>query len=152
RYLIWQALKTTDKNLKQTLWNAARLQLNELSSRRPDWSLIPLALADIGEQELRELRQEKQNLTDSDATIKDDQSKEKSLEIVNDKIKSKEDETASFYLRAIDLGQRNLTVVRRATDLLYASNRSAEVSQLWSQLPSGSIVGGNLQNQEFFAA
>ena len=70
-YLIWQAQKSTDQNAKQTLRNAARLQLSELRSRRPNWSFIPLALAEIGLQELADLQQEKQNLAASGAKTQD---------------------------------------------------------------------------------
>jgi tetratricopeptide (TPR) repeat protein len=151
-YLIWQAQKSTDQNAKQTLRNAARLQLSELSSRRPNWSLIPLALAEIGEQELRDLQQEKQDLALSNAKTRNPQTQPRTLKEIEDDEKSKEDETANLYLQAIDLGQRSLTIVRRATDLLYHLKRDTEVSQVWSQLPASGIVGGTLQNQEAFAA
>ena len=145
-YQIWQAEKSTDPNTKQMLRNAARLQLSELRSRRPNWSLIPLALAEIGLQELTELQQERQKLAASSTKAED------ALAKIDEAEKSKADETATLYLQAIDLGQRNLDIVRRATDLLYRAKRDAEVSQLWSQLPASSDVGGTLQNQEAFAA
>ena len=59
---------------------------------------------------------------------------------------------ANFYISAVEQGQTNLAIVRRATDLLYATGRSSEVSQLWSRLPAGSIVGGGLQDQAAVAA
>ena len=45
QYLIWQARYAATAADKQTLRNAARSLIDDLSSRRPDWSLIPLALA-----------------------------------------------------------------------------------------------------------
>jgi tetratricopeptide (TPR) repeat protein len=147
---IWRAQKSTDQNEKQRLRNAARLQLSELRSRRPDWSLIPLALAEIGMQELTELQQEKQILTASRANAQDAQARK--LTNIEEAEKNKADETASLYIQAIDLGQRSLEIVRRATDLLYHAKRDADVSQLWSQLPASGDVGGTLQNQEAFAA
>ena len=61
-------------------------------------------------------------------------------------------QAANFYISAVEQGQTNLAIVRRATDLLYATGRSTEVSQLWSRLPAGSIVGGGLQDQAAVAA
>ena len=63
-----------------------------------------------------------------------------------------QEQAANLYIRAIEQGQTNLAIVRHATDLLYATGRSAEVSQLWSRLPAGSIVGGGLQDQAAVAA
>ena len=74
-YQIWRAQKSTDQNAKQKLRNNARLELSELRSRRPDWSLIPLALAEIGLQELADLQQEKQNLAASGAKTQDARSR-----------------------------------------------------------------------------
>ena len=54
RYLTWQARYATTAADKQTLRNAARSVIDDLSARRPDWSLIPLALANIVEQEIQD--------------------------------------------------------------------------------------------------
>ena len=57
------------------------------------------------------------------------------------------DEAANHYLRAIELGERSLAIIRRATDLLYEAGRSSEVTQLWNQLPTATLLGSNLQQQ-----
>src|SRR5207248_1252606 len=56
-YLIWQAARagSQDATEKKRLRNEARAILDELKSRRPDWSRIPLAQAQLEEQELAEL-------------------------------------------------------------------------------------------------
>lgn len=97
--------------------------INDLSSRRPDWPQIPLALAMLDEQELAQPGLD-------DATRK-----------------SKLDEAANHYLRAIELGDKRLAIIRRATDLLYGAGRPTEVTQLWNQLPTATLLGSNLQQQ-----
>ena len=62
--------------------------LTELSTRRPDWSLIPLAQAELLEQEIAQPNLDKETL------------------------KGKQDEAASAYLRAIEQGQRSLAVIQ----------------------------------------
>ncbi len=52
QYLIWQADRATDKNQQVRNRTEARAQLNDLMSRRGVWSVIPLARAQIDEQEL----------------------------------------------------------------------------------------------------
>src|SRR5262249_47631409 len=106
RLYIWQArYEAVDATDKQTLRNEARSLIDGLSSRRPDWSLIPLALASIVEQEIQEKTDQKD-------------------------IKALQESAANLYIRAIEQGQTNLAIVRRATDLLYATGRQADVSQL----------------------
>ena len=144
RYRIWQARYATTAADKQTLRNAARSLIDDLSSRRPDWSLIPLARANIVEQEIQD---ETEKLKDASRTS-DDAAKEESQK----RIKGLQEAAANFYISAVEQGQTNLAIVRRATDLLYATGRSTEVSQLWSRLPAGSIVGGGLQDQAAVAA
>ena len=128
RYTLWQAENTADPDQKspgeqKALRSSARLMINDLSSRRPDWPQIPLALAMLDEQELAQT-----NLDPADR-------------------KRKVDEAANHYLRAIELGQRNLQIIRRATDLLYEAGRPTEVTQLWNQLPTETLFRGNLQYQ-----
>ena len=144
RYRIWQARYATTAADKQTLRNAARSLIDNLSSRRPDWSLIPLARATIVEQEIQD---ETEKLNDA-ARTSDDEAKKASQK----RIKDLREAAANFYISAVEQGQTNLAIVRRATDLLYATGRSTEVSQLWSRLPAGSIVGGGLQDQAAVAA
>ena len=123
QYALWQAAHTTDKEEQKALRSSARLLINDLSSRRPEWPQIPLALAQLDEQELAQ--------PDLDDATR----------------KRKVDEAANHYLRAIELGQRSLANIRRATDLLYKAERLSEVTQLWSQLPTVTFLGGNLQQQ-----
>ena len=52
RYLIWQAQRAGDKDTKQAIQAKARGLLEDLVSRRGDWSVIPLASAELAEQEL----------------------------------------------------------------------------------------------------
>ena len=144
RYLIWQARYAATAADKQTLRNAARSLIDDLSSRRPDWSLIPLALASIVEQEIQD---ETEKLNEA-SRAKDDEAKES----IQKEIKGLQEQAANLYISAVEQGQTNLAIVRRATDLLYATGRSGEVSQLWSRLPAGSIVGGGLQDQAAVAA
>ena len=123
RYALWQAEHSTDRDEQRILRSSARLKINELSSRRPDWPQIPLALASLDDQELAQPGLD-------EATRKD-----------------KVNEAANHYLRAIELGQRSLPIIRRATDLLYEAGRRSEVTQLWNQLPTATLLGSNLQQQ-----
>ena len=49
------------------------------------------------------------------------------------------DEAANHYLRAIELGDKRLQIIRRAIDLLYEAGRRTEVTQLWNQLPTATF-------------
>jgi cellulose synthase operon protein C len=122
-YQIWQAKNTTDRQEQEELRKDARSKLNDLGSQRSDWPKIPLAQAELVEQELSQ------------------------PDLSEDKKKSKQNEAAGLYLRAIELGQRDPGIIRRATDLLYATDRKAEVTQLWTQLPTTTIAGSDLQRQ-----
>ena len=144
QYRIWQARYAATAADKQTLRNAARSLIDDLSSRRPDWSLIPLARATIVEQEIQD---ETEKLKDASRTS-DDEAKKTSQK----RIKELTGGGRELLHRAVEQGQTNLAIVRRATDLLYATGRSTEVSQLWSRLPAGSIVGGGFQDQAAVAA
>ena len=55
RHLIWQAQQVRGKDPQEAvrLRTRARVLLNELASRRPNWSVIPLALAQLEQQEQR---------------------------------------------------------------------------------------------------
>jgi predicted Zn-dependent protease len=123
RYLIWQAEKATNPSAQDALRRTARQLINDLSSRRPDWPQVFLALAQLDEQELAQ--------PGLDPGAK----------------KDKQYEAASHYLRAIELGQRSLALIRRTTDLLYASGHSTEVSLLWNLLPAATSGGVDLQQQ-----
>lgn len=110
-YKIWQAKISKDPTEQARLRTEARTMLAELSSRRPDWSVIPLATAKLDEQELK--------LATDEADKKQRQSR-----------------LADLYRQAVDMGQRNLAVVRRGTEMLMASGRTSEVNQLWNKVPS----------------
>jgi cellulose synthase operon protein C len=124
RFELWQAEQPgTNEDEKKALRSSARLKINDLISRRPDWPQIPLALAQLDEQELAQ-----PDLDDSTR-------------------KRKFDEAANHYLRAIELGERRLEIIRRAADRLYDAGRPTEVTQLWNQLPTATLLGSSLQQQ-----
>jgi len=106
RYLIWQSQYAAAAPAR-TLRNAARSLIDELSSRRPDWSLIPMALATLVDQELKDKLEE---AGDRSKTKDDDASK-----LLQKQIKGLQEEAANLYIRAIEQGQTNLTssVARR---------------------------------------
>jgi tetratricopeptide (TPR) repeat protein len=113
--LTWRLARTADAAEKAQLRADARAALGELRSRRPDWSVIPLATARLDELELDQ--------------AKDDDDRRRRL-----------GRLADLYRQAIEMGQHSLPVVRRATELLMESGRTAEVSQLWSKVPA---LGGD---------
>ena len=102
----------------------ARVLLNELASRRPDWSVIPLALAQLEQQEL--LYQDK--LTD-------------------DEIQAKEESIIHSYRRAIELGERSSAIVREAVRLLFKNKRGSEALDLLNSVPLESQLTGDLGRQ-----
>ena len=128
RYTIWQAANTTDLSEQAKLRSTAQSLLKDLMSRRQDWPRIPRMLADLT---LADLSQP--NLSDGEK-------------------KDKQYEAAKLYLQAIELGQRDLDTIRRATDLLYATNHDDEVVQLWTQLSMTSTAGSDLLRQGSFEA
>lgn len=128
-YTIWQARNADDKAQAARLYDAARRQVNELLTRRPDWSKGHLALAQINELEIERSNREAAPPDNEQA------------------LKAKRYEAATHYLRAIELGQRNLAVIRRATELLYLSGHTPEIEKLWDQLGIGGGAGPVLQGQ-----
>ena len=122
-YFIWQSANTTDLKEQANLRNTARSLLNDLRSRRQDWPRIPRTLAD---------------LTLADLSQPDLSDREK---------KDKQYDAAKLYLQAIDLGSRDLDVIRRATDLLYVTNHDDEVIKFWTQSPMTSTAGSDLLRQ-----
>ena len=90
-YLIWQAKRAMDKDAEEALRlrTKARVLLNDLAARRADWSVIPLALAELQELELTQPGMKE------------------------DKIQAVEESLLRYYRRAIDLGQRSPAVVKR---------------------------------------
>jgi tetratricopeptide (TPR) repeat protein len=122
RYLIWQADRASDKNKQVIYRDTARAQLNDLLSRRGDWSVIPLALAQIEEQELAQ------------------------AELTQDERRAKEESIATHYLRAVRLGQRQPAVVRRAMQLLFKTRRGVDALELVN-IPMASQLAGDVGRQ-----
>ena len=122
---IWQAEQVGRKDPQEALRlrTQARVLLNELASRRPDWSVIPLALAQLEQQELYQ-----GNLTD-------------------DEIKEKEESIIHFYRRAIDLGERSSAIVRETVKLLFKNKRGSEALELLNSIPLESQLAGDLGRQ-----
>ena len=106
RYLIWQAEQARRKDPQKALRfrTQARVLLNELASRRPDWSVIPLALAQLEQQELYQ------------GSLPDNEMREKEQSIIH------------FYRRAIDLGERSSAIVRETVKLLFKHKRGSEAA------------------------
>jgi tetratricopeptide (TPR) repeat protein len=125
RYVIWQAQRASGKDPQETLRlrTKARVLLSELMSRRPNWSVIPLALADLDEQELAQ------------GGLNDDE------------IRAKEDNIIRSYRRAIGLGQRGSAVVRRTVQLLFKNKRGGEAVDLLNDIPLESQAAGGLGRQ-----
>jgi len=123
RYTIWQAANTTDPSEQAKLRSTAQLLLNDLMSRRQVRPQVPRMLADLT---LADLSQP--DLSDSEK-------------------RGKQYEAAKLYLQAIELGQRDLDTIRRATDLLYVTNHNDEVIKFWTQSPNASTAGSDLLRQ-----
>ena len=117
RYLIWQAKRAADKDTREAIQYKARVLLDDLMSRRGDWSVIPLASAELAEQELAQ------------GNLREDQ------------IQAKEERIIGFYLQAINLGQRHAAVVRRAVQLLFKNGRGSSALELLSSIPVESQLG-----------
>jgi cellulose synthase operon protein C len=112
QYLFWQSRNTNDAAAKEKARTEARVLLTELKARRPDWSKIPLVLAMLDEDELTELGQ--------------------------DETRSKEklESAITSYRRAIDLGNRDLAVVRHCIQLLFRAGRASEALEIYSRTPA----------------
>src|SRR4029077_7823404 len=121
RFLIWQAAQGSDIKKRDELRTRARELLNELKSRRADSTSIPLYVAELEEQELRQ-----GGLTE-------------------EQTKAKEETIANCYVQAIKLGQRNSALMRRTLELLFKNSRDREAIELLNILPAESQLGGNLK-------
>ena len=84
---ILREAQQTEASKREALRTEARKLLNELMSRRPEWSRIPIALAELEEKEL-----DQGGLTD-------------------EKKQAKEKDIIGFYDQAIRLGHRSSAVV-----------------------------------------
>ena len=108
KYLIWQAQRAADKDTRYLIQLRAHRSLEDLITRRGDWSLIPLTQAELAEQELAQ-----GNLSE-------------------DEIRAKEEIIIGFYRKAIDLGRasRSHCAPHRPTALQeQAGQRRARTSQ-----------------------
>jgi tetratricopeptide (TPR) repeat protein len=125
RYLIWQAERAVDKEPQVALQlrTKARVLLNELASRRANWSVIPFLLAQLDQQELRQ-----GGLTDS-------------------QVQAKEESIIRSYRRAIELGQRSPAIVRDAVRLLFKNKRGGEALDLLNSIPIELQLTGDLRRQ-----
>ncbi len=147
RYLMWQASRKNDQIRdadgaqgrgksdqlildRNDLRTTARNLLNELRSRS-NWSMIPLALGSLTDEEM----------TDQVREFKGGTEEEKA------QIDRKKREAANYYLEAVQGGQRNVSVVRRAYDLFYEMGDQDKQAQLWNALPGTESLRSNLDVQ-----
>ena len=127
RYLIWQAQRAGDKDTRQVIQAKARGLLEDLVSRRGDWSVIPLASAELAEQELAQ------------------------SDLKGDELRAKEESIINFYLQAIKLGQRRAAVVRRTVQLLFKTEQGDRALELLSKIPMESQLAGEERQAARFA-
>ncbi len=127
RYLIWQAQRAGDKDTRQAIQDKARGLLEDLVSRRGDWSVIPLASAELAEQELA--------LND----------------LKGDELRAKEESIINFYIQAIKLGQRRAAVVRRTVQLLFKNKQGDRALELLSNIPMESQLASEERQAARFA-
>jgi cellulose synthase operon protein C len=123
KYLIWQAERAGDKASRYAIQLKAHRALEDLVTRRGDWSLIPLAQAQLAEQELAQ-----GNLSE-------------------DEIRAKEEIIIGYLRRAIDLGQHSAAIVRRTVQLLFKNKRGNDALDLLSRIPVESQLGSDLGHQ-----
>ena len=124
RFTLWQSANTADRSEQARLRSTAELQLKELMQRLPNPPQIPRMLA---------------GLTLTDLSQPDLSEEEKTLKM---------EEAAELYQKAIELGQRDLDTILRATELLYVKglNKSV-VTPLWEQLSKTTTEGNALVRQ-----
>jgi tetratricopeptide (TPR) repeat protein len=92
-------------------------------SRRADSSFIPMALAQLERQELRQ------------GSLPDDE------------IQRREENIIGLYRRAIDLGERSPTIMRETVKLLFKNKRGSEAIDLLHTIPAESQLAGDLERQ-----
>ncbi|MDG3008115.1 tetratricopeptide repeat protein [Paludisphaera mucosa] len=109
KLLLWRARVSKDAAEKLRLHAETRTLLAELRSRRPDWYVVPLTTAELEEQELAEAKGEDR--------------------------RRRVGRLADLYAQIIEMGQTNIAVVRRATELLMEADRTAEIAPLWAKVP-----------------
>ena len=120
RYLIWQAKQVKEKDKREEIRLQASMLLTDLRSRRGDWSLLPLASAELAEQELLE------------GNLKANE------------IRAKEESIIGFYEQAINLGERRAPVIRQLMKLLFKNGRGSRAVELLSAVPVESQFSGDI--------
>ncbi len=120
RFLVWQAQGEAEAAKKEKMRGDARVLLTDLKARRPDWLRVPLALANLSEQELDE------------AGLDEAQKREKLESTINS------------YRRAIELGLRDPGMVRHVVELLFRAGRGSEALEVYSQIPALVQLTGDL--------
>ena len=125
RYLIWQAEQAAAKEPQEALRlrTKARVLLDDLVSRRPDSSFIPMALAQLEQQELRQ------------------------GSLPANETQAKEENIIRLYRRAIDLGERRPAIMRETVKLLFKNKRGSEAIDLLHSIPAESQLAGDLERQ-----
>ena len=111
RYLIWQTKQVKEKDKREEIRLQASMLLTDLRSRRGDWSLLPLAAAELAEQELLE------------GNLKANE------------IRAKEESIIGFYEQAINLGEHRAPVLRQLMKLLFKNGRGGRALELLSSGP-----------------
>ena len=129
RYMIWQAERATAKEPQEALRlrTKARVLLTELASQRADSPYIPMARAQLEQQELR-------------------------LSVSDQEIQAKEESIIRFYRHAIDLGERSPAVMRETVKLLFKNKRGNEALDLLHAIPVESQLAGDLERQAIASA
>jgi tetratricopeptide (TPR) repeat protein len=147
QYNIWQIDHPEGKKTREELRTDARGLLTELRSRRPDWSLIPLTVAALDEQELIE---EEKDLDEKQEQLKKESSASPSVELTEaiDALKrsvaKKKESVTNSFIEAINLGERNSEVVRRVVKLLFDQGKANEALALFNRIPVESQLAGDL--------
>jgi tetratricopeptide (TPR) repeat protein len=111
RYLIWQAKQVKEKSKREEIQLQAHVLLTDLRSRRGDWSVLPLASAELAEHELAQ------------GNLK------------GNEIQKKEESIIGFYEQAINLGEHRAFVVRRVVELLFNIGRGSRAIELLNRIP-----------------
>jgi predicted Zn-dependent protease len=141
RYKIWQIDRAKDEKTRQDMRADARKILADLRSRRPDWSLIPLTLAELDE---RELIQEAKEPDQKQNQKKLDEQELKPAELDAKQKQEKLQGIVNLYIEAINLGERSSAVVRRVVQLLFDQGKATDALALFNRIPVESQLAGDL--------
>ncbi|MHB1424367.1 MAG: tetratricopeptide repeat protein [Gemmataceae bacterium] len=103
RYLLWRASRGDKSGLE-----TARIELDAVGKRRPNWSRVFLCLGEVWDLE------------------------------------GQEDLALVHYQRAIELGERQLELVRRVVRMLYDRRRYTEAELVLQRLPEQALLSGDM--------